>query len=142
MHTRSFGIDPELISKLWVKVISLSPYFSLKRVRFRVRRYRAFALPAFFLRLPVMVPVPWMLIYFHSCKFCFLLVRLVCGRWAWEHGEQSGVKQQQQQGLERRRLQQQYLQQQFARSFEEESISETEEDDDQLWDRVQYWFQI
>ena len=113
---------------------------STKRVRFWLRRYRAFALPRISLLAGTGADAVDMDL-FNSCKFAFLLVRLVCDRWAWEHGKQSSVQQQQQE-LGQRRLHQQYLQQQFARRFDEESISETEEDDDQLWDRVQYWFQI
>lgn len=107
---------------------------------FRLRRYRAFALLRIYLH-PGIGADAANLDLFNSCKFVFLRVRLVCDRWAWEHGKQSSA-QQLQEKLGQRRLHQQYLQQQFARDFDEDSISETEEDDDQLWDRVQYWFQI
>lgn len=60
MRTRSLGICPELISKLCVKIISLLPCCSLKRVRFRVRFLSCFRVTRIFLRLPVVVPIPWM----------------------------------------------------------------------------------
>ena len=126
-------------------VFALARDISAKRVRFRVRSCHAFVSPCIFLVADAVD-----LDVFNSCTISFVvLVCLPCDREAWEHGRQGSVKQQQQrqqqqrqQQQHERRLREQYLRQQFARSFDEESIAETEEDDDQLWDRVQYWFQV